>query len=56
MKHKLTKDVLAKGLNFVVAPKMIPHDEFIMATKLTAIELIKQRPNKDTQVADELRS
>ena len=58
-KLKLTKDetaVLAKGLNFAVAPKMIPHDEFIVATKLTAIELIKQRPNKDTQVADELRS
>ena len=46
--HKLTKDetaVLAKGLNFVVAPERIPHDEFIVSMELAAVELIKQHPN-----------
>ena len=60
VKHlKLTKyetTVLAKGLNFTVAPERIPHDEFIVVTELATIELIKQHPNKDPRAADELRS
>ena len=48
--------VLAKGLNCVVAPARIPHDEFIVATKLAAVELIRQHTNKDPQTADQLRS
>ena len=49
-KHKLTKDetaVLAKRSNYAVAPEKIPHDEFIVATELAALELIRQHPNKE---------
>ena len=58
-KYKLTKDetdVLVNVLNFVVAPERIPHDEFIVATKLAAMKLITQHLNKEPSVADELRS
>ena len=58
-KPKLTKDeaaVLAKGLNNEVALERIPHNDFIVATELAAVELIKQHPNKDPRYADVLRS
>ena len=59
MKHKLTIDetpVLAKGLKFAVAPERIPHNDFIVATKLAEVELIKQDPNKAPRVVDEIRA
>ena len=52
-KHEIA--VLATGLNYVVAPKRIPHDEFILASKLAVIELTKQYPNKDHWETDVLR-
>ena len=48
--------MLAKGLNYAVAPERLPHDDFIVGTELAAVQLIKQHPNKDPQVADELRA
>ena len=48
-KHKLAKDestVLAKVLNYAVVHEKILHNEFIVATKLAATELIRQHHNK----------
>ena len=49
-KHKLVKDettVQSKGLNVAVPLERIPHDEFIVATELAAIGLIKLHQYKD---------
>ena len=53
--HKLTRDetaVLDKGLNYVVALERIPNDDFIVATELAAVKLIKQHPNRDPHAAE----
>lgn len=47
-KHRLTdteSSVLSRGLNFVITPKHIPHEDFILATEL-ACEKIPYRGQK----------
>ena len=39
--------MLAKGLNYGVVAEMILHNDFIVATDLAMVELIKQHLNKD---------
>ena len=36
-----------QGLNYVLSPDKIPNEEFIVATMVAALELIKKDPNHD---------